>query len=96
MRKLPDKPRGQRLSFAGLAAHLSGHEHSTRYAKAWTRAACSKCWAAVRSAPSFTIALKGGSGYRSWGFREGNAVMCLTMVPSSFLVDHTWPHSSHR
>ena len=39
MRALRAKPRGERLSFEGIAAQLNAEGHTTRYGKAWTRAA---------------------------------------------------------
>jgi len=39
MRALRAKPRGERLSFEGIAAQLNAEGHTTRYGKPWTRAA---------------------------------------------------------
>ena len=39
MRALRAKPRGERLSYQGIAAQLNVEGHTTRYGKAWTRAA---------------------------------------------------------
>jgi DNA invertase Pin-like site-specific DNA recombinase len=39
MRALRAKPRGERLSYEGIAAQLNAEGHTTRYGKAWTRAA---------------------------------------------------------
>jgi DNA invertase Pin-like site-specific DNA recombinase len=38
MRALRAKPRGERLSYEGIAAQLNAEGHTTRYGKAWTRA----------------------------------------------------------
>jgi DNA invertase Pin-like site-specific DNA recombinase len=38
MRALRAKPRGERLSYAGIAAQLNAEGHTTRYGKLWTRA----------------------------------------------------------
>jgi DNA invertase Pin-like site-specific DNA recombinase len=39
MRTLRAKPRGERLSYEGIATQLNAEGHTTRYGKAWTRAA---------------------------------------------------------
>ena len=39
MRTFRAKPRGERLSYEGIAAQLSAEGHSTRYGRPWTRAA---------------------------------------------------------
>jgi DNA invertase Pin-like site-specific DNA recombinase len=38
MREMRERPRGERLSYETVAAHLNAQGHTTRYGKPWTRA----------------------------------------------------------